>query len=345
MAPLARDRKINSKWQGRALDAMDVAADTVIYGGSLYARNLAGNAVPASDTAGLLVRGVAQAQADNTDGSAGDVRVMGVVGVYEFDNDGTNPIAADDIGRVCYVKDDHTVQDEGGGSKVVAGIVEALSPGATKVWVYVDEMVGELAGTEGGGIETVVGTVGGAALSIDIETSFLSVTGTVGFTLGDGKRLGQRKVLECTVAATVPVGTVTINDRFGSEQATWVFTEVGQRLELIWTTTGWKVDAIRSAGTESLAAAATANPLCLIHLVNLDAANDYIQPSGVIPGQKSIWIATAGANASTVSGLFYDEDGSADGVDITMNAAADTASLEWVGGRWFAHTLVSAPVS
>jgi len=344
MAPLAKDRKLNSRWTGRYLDPMDVAADTVIYGGSLYARNLAGTAVPASATAGLLVRGVAQTQADNDGGSAGDVQVPGLVGVFEFDNDGTNPIAADDIGRVCYVKDDHTVQDEGGDSAVVAGIVQGLSTGATKVWVYVDEMVGELAAA-GGGLETVVGTVAGAVISVDVETTLLSVTGTVGFTLGDGKRLGQRKVLECSVAATTPLGTVTINDRYASEPATWVFTAVGQRLEMIWTATGWKVQKVVTAGTESLLTTETAKPLVAVHLVNVGGVNDYIQPSGVVPGQRSTWVVTAGATGSTVSGLFYTTAMAATGVDLVINAASDMAVLEWDGARWVPINLVSVTVA
>jgi hypothetical protein len=273
------------------------------------------------------------------------VKVPALTGVFELDNDGTNPVAADDIGRVCYVKDDHTVQDEGGGSPVVAGIVQGLSAGATKVFVYVDEMVGELSASGGGGIETVVGTVAGAVIAPDIEHTFLSVTGTVGFTLADGKRLGQRKVLECSVAATTPIGTVTIADRFASEQATWIFNTVGQRLELIWTSTGWKVQNIVPAGTESLLTTETANPLVAIHLVNVGGVNDYIQPSGVVVGQRSTWVVTAGATGSTISGLFYTTAMAATGVDLVINAASDMAVLQWDGARWLGINLVSVTVA
>lgn len=183
------------------------------------------------------------------------------------------------------------------------------------------------------------------ALNLHAHTNYLSVTNTVAYTLADGIRIGQRKRIECSAVSGTPVGTLTINAAWSTEPTSWVFTAVGQALELEWTATGWKLLLLRQIGTEALAASATANPLCLIHFVNLDGANDYIQEAGLIAGQRSVWMATAGTTGSTISGVFYDEDASADGIDINFNAAGDLAVLSWPGTRWLGESLVSCTVT
>jgi hypothetical protein len=197
-------------------------------------------------------------------------------------------------------------------------------------------------GAVGGGLETV--SAPGVIAPGAYET-LLEVDGTDAFTMAVGSYIGQRKRITCITAANTPLGTVTLADAYGSEPLTHTFTAVGQSVEWQWTATGWKIVALQPAGAESLAAAATANPLVLLHLVNLDSTNDYIQGSGLIPGQESIWIATAGTGSSTISGLFYDEDGSADGIDVGLNAAADQQSLVWSGARWISRAGVSAAIA
>jgi hypothetical protein len=200
-------------------------------------------------------------------------------------------------------------------------------------------------GTPGGGLETVSAP---GAIAPSVYETHLEVDGTDAFTMGDGSIVGQRKRVTCITAANTPLGTVTLNGAqaaFGTEPTAYVFTTVGQFAEWEWTASGWKLVALGQTGAESLAAAATANPLCLLHLVNLDSTNDYIQSAPIVAGQRSIWLATAGTGASTVSGLYYDEDGSADGIDINFNAAGDQAVLSAAGARWIADALVSATIS
>jgi hypothetical protein len=50
---------------------LPVAADTVIWVGSLTATNASGLAVPAADTAGLIVHGICRTGCDNRGGAAG----------------------------------------------------------------------------------------------------------------------------------------------------------------------------------------------------------------------------------------------------------------------------------
>lgn len=190
-------------------------------------------------------------------------------------------------------------------------------------------------------------TVTSGALTVGTRTTFVSVTGTVAYTLAAGTYLGQRKRVECSVAASIPAGTLTIADSFASEPTTWVFNAVGQAIELMWTSTGWKHLAVQAAGVDTPAAASTVNQLVLQHTIAISGTQDWIIPSGVVPGQVQIFKVASAASipVGTISGLFYDEDGSADGVDINFDAAADMATVVWDGARWNPTQLVSATVS
>lgn len=99
-----------------------VKAATTIYGGTLVAINTTtGHAEPAADAANLKVIGVAQADADNASGSAADIDVTVKRGVFGLSNDGTNPVSVVDLFQDVYVKDDQTVDDDGGTNNIVAG--------------------------------------------------------------------------------------------------------------------------------------------------------------------------------------------------------------------------------
>ena len=96
----------------------EVASDNTVYAGGIVAQNSSGKAVPASDTANLVVLGRAEA----TVGAGGKVLIR--TGVFLFDN-GTSSeeLTAADIGAAAYIVDDHTVGKVGGTNKIPAGIV------------------------------------------------------------------------------------------------------------------------------------------------------------------------------------------------------------------------------
>ena len=103
-----------------------VKAGAKIYDGAIVAIELSsGYAVPASDTALLLVVGVAQAQADNTSGGNGAIDVEVEEGI--FDLDAVN-LAQSAVGLTHYVADDHTLRYGGTTNRSPAGmLVEFLS--------------------------------------------------------------------------------------------------------------------------------------------------------------------------------------------------------------------------
>lgn len=112
---------------------LPVAADTIIYPGIAVARNAAGDAVPAADTAGLVVIGRAQTGADNTDGLAAAKSVRVRRGVFRYQNSATNPVTKAHRNTRGYIEDDTIISTDPGTNAVVAGeIVDVDDAG---VWV------------------------------------------------------------------------------------------------------------------------------------------------------------------------------------------------------------------
>ena len=91
---------------------------STVFAGAIAAQNSSGKAVPASDTANLVVLGRAEATV-----GAGDNLVIRT-GVFLFDN-GTSSeeLTVADIGAAAYVVDDHTVGKVGGSNHIPVGIV------------------------------------------------------------------------------------------------------------------------------------------------------------------------------------------------------------------------------
>lgn len=131
---LTKDRNTNRKQGGWNSDP--VAAGVQIFAGSLVAINAAGYAVPASATATLKIRGVAQAAADNRGGANGAVQIDSVRGeAFQLANF-SGEINRTHIGSPCYAVDDETVSiADGGATRPKAGTVLDVEGG--QVWVLI----------------------------------------------------------------------------------------------------------------------------------------------------------------------------------------------------------------
>lgn len=82
------------------------------------------------------------------------------------------------------------------------------------------------------------------AISVVKRTSLLAIDGTDAYTLAAGLFGGQRKLIQCSVAANIPAGQVTgtFTDTDGSTARTTAdFNAVGDYLELEWTGSAWQV--------------------------------------------------------------------------------------------------------
>lgn len=110
-----------------------VAAGEVIYAGAMVSLDASGNAVAATATAAENPFGRAEAEADNTGGSAGDITVDVRRGVFGWDDDG---VAGCIVGAPAYVVDDHTVSsDDATAARPLAGKVLTIDSDTGLVFV------------------------------------------------------------------------------------------------------------------------------------------------------------------------------------------------------------------
>jgi hypothetical protein len=88
-----------------------------------------------------------------------------------------------------------------------------------------------------GAYDAQVETVTAGALSTSKRISKLSVTGTQAYTLAAGRWIGQEKLLICSVAATSPVGTLTLAVLGGTTIG--AFGVVNEQVRLVWDGAAW----------------------------------------------------------------------------------------------------------
>jgi hypothetical protein len=128
----ARNTPIMGEGGIPVLNYFPVAASTIIYEGSLVAKDTAGNAVPASTTSTLVVVGIAKETVDNSAGLAAALNVGVVQAAGRFVNGNAMTKAA--VGGLVYVVDDQTVTTSSAGSAPIAGTVYLVD--SNGVWLY-----------------------------------------------------------------------------------------------------------------------------------------------------------------------------------------------------------------
>ena len=112
-----------------------VAASTKIFAGSLVCLNASGLAVPGAAATTLRAWGRAEAEADNSAGSASAISAKIRAGVFKWANSSAgDAIAQADVGNICYVVDDQTVaKTDGTGTRSKAGVIMGVE--SDGVWV------------------------------------------------------------------------------------------------------------------------------------------------------------------------------------------------------------------
>lgn len=136
MTAQTKDRDAHQKATGK-LFSDPVKASTKIFGGSLVCLDASGWAVPGSTATGLIARGVALKQADNSSGANGAINAETEQGIFPFENSASaDEITRAEIGDLCYIVDDQTVaKTDGSSSRSVAGRIVDLD--TTGVWVEI----------------------------------------------------------------------------------------------------------------------------------------------------------------------------------------------------------------
>lgn len=136
MAALAADRNTARREARCFVDPM--AASVKIYAGALTVLDASGNAQPGVTATGLVARGRAEEQVDNSTGIAGAKSVRVEAGVFGFGSDGT--ITRAHINKTVYIVDDQTLSaTDGTGTRSAAGTLKDLEgSGATATaWVQI----------------------------------------------------------------------------------------------------------------------------------------------------------------------------------------------------------------
>lgn len=148
MTALAIERLTESLGILPTRGSFPIAANTIIYKGSLVGEDSAGRAIPATLLATCIrVLGKASSTIDNRTGSAlGGAASAAYVeveyGTHNWANSAAgDAIAADDIGKLCYAVDDQTVAlTSNGGTRPIAGLIadfKVRQHGGTAVpWVW-----------------------------------------------------------------------------------------------------------------------------------------------------------------------------------------------------------------
>ncbi len=135
MAALTTDRDTLRR------DAVDfvfpVAANTVIYAGSIVCVNSSGLATPGAVSTTLKCVGVAQKRANNNPGAASAISVEVRRGCHRFANSSAGDlIALANVGADCFIVDDQTVAlTNGASTRSVAGKIRDVD--AIGVWVEI----------------------------------------------------------------------------------------------------------------------------------------------------------------------------------------------------------------
>lgn len=140
MAALTANKNLEARAYVKGLDPFPVAASTVIYKGAIVALNAAGFAVPAADTAGLQVVGIAHDKVDNSTGANGDKNV-----IVEYGREylmAAASITQALVGDLMYVVDDQTVDDAAGPTNDIAVGRLTRFVSTTSGWVFVPGLSG-----------------------------------------------------------------------------------------------------------------------------------------------------------------------------------------------------------
>lgn len=222
---------------------LGVAANQVIYGGALVAKNSSGFLVPAATTAGLRVVGWAELEnhpkVDTTGLADGAVKISVRQGVFPMKiGTSTDAVTAADEQNDVYVLDDQTISRLPGAGRPIAGQLFLVETG--KAWVAIgvntpNRRTGQGTAFQGPGSVEAVSAAG--AISVNTEITTLAVTGTAAYTLANGLFLGQRKTIIVISGASTPAGTLTpaTPSGFATVSALGV---IGDCVELIWAGAG-----------------------------------------------------------------------------------------------------------
>lgn len=195
MANSTTNRTIRTQGREGYKRHLPVDGGTHIYKGILVSQLTAtGALVPLSTASAGQCIGVSQHEADNTNGSDGDIRCeIETDRLYEFDNGSDAFTEAHQIGAVVYASDDHTVERlSNGGARSAVGIYMGLTDeGRVVVWVspaLAQRLAAIVALTDstGGSADNTLAAVSGSGDDATINNNFADLAAKVNALIARG---------------------------------------------------------------------------------------------------------------------------------------------------------------
>jgi hypothetical protein len=196
----------------------------------------------------------------------------------------------------------------------------------------------------------VADTATSGTISLTTRITNISVTGTAAYTLPNGTIAGQRKRVLCTVAASIPVGTITVTtpeDTAGIVcPSTFIMDTVGQAIDFIWSGTKWRVEKTTRAGVKIAVVGTTVlTGFNLCHNLSLSVTGTVAStgtqgvPNGTFPGDTLLVTQSTAASipVGSITGTFLSL-ANANATDLqAWGATTDTCQLFWNGLRWLVY--------
>lgn len=193
-------------------------------------------------------------------------------------------------------------------------------------------------------------TVPSGTLSLLTRVTNLSVTGTTTFTLPNGTVEGQRKTVRCTVAATIPAGTLTVTTPESTSglvcASTFLFDSVGQEITFEWSGSKWRALEVKRAGSSGANGVVVGTTVLtgknmwahysLSVTGTVASTTTRAIPDGSAIGEQiQVGCATAASIPSGTIGLTALTTLGAAGTTLgTFNATTCHATLRWNGSAW-----------
>lgn len=178
MTALGMDYPLKQISRG-TVDEMQVPvyqAKTIYAGAMVSLLTASGYATdPTYGTTGA-VQGVAQAQADNSSGSSGDVNVNLLTGTFARPNHGSHAVAITHVGKVVYASDNNTVSSTSTDGPVAGLCVGFTSDATPEVLVFIHPELNYLLSqaTLSSNLASVVNGLGASLVAIEDAGTFTS---------------------------------------------------------------------------------------------------------------------------------------------------------------------------
>ncbi len=187
------------------------------------------------------------------------------------------------------------------------------------------------------------------ACSLDRLVTELSTTGTDAYTLAAPTRVGQRKIVRCVLAASSPLGTLTVtspDDTVGFVcAASFLFDAVGQEVEFEATAAlKWRCVRKERVGSKTLVIGTTTTTgICNMSRTILTSSTGTVAslttkgiPNGSARGERiSIReVTAAGTPHGDIAIAALDHLGAAKTALDDFTVAGEGGEFEWTGAAW-----------